>query len=409
MKLLKLAFKPETAMPMLALIFASSVSVALVFARMVWTGKTLYGFLVWNLFLAWLPLLLALLACNEYQDRAGRNWRFGGLAGAWLLFFPNAPYIFTDLIHLTTRFHQHFWVDLVLILSCAFTGLVIGFVSLYLMQSLVTRRFGHLVGWLFVAAVAGLSGFGIYLGRFLRFNSWDVLLQPLALYRSIGTWAADPLAHSTTFAFPALFATFLFISYLMLYALTHLQQAPLAPLQDPEAHDLLLSFLDEVHTVLAEHFGISERGEMQFLRELVARMVAEQEVFEEQISKKVEAELAEVRKAHDEKVMQIRAAFGDLRQTVTRLETFAGPKTCLTPEQLGQLRQATATLGTLLQERGVAKPYPGIYMDITRLTGVSRSEDIRQEDFPEVIAFLETQINALTRGAKPAADKLPED
>lgn len=166
--------------------------------------------------------------------------------------------------------------------------------------------------------------------------------------------------------------------------------------QDPEARELLKAFLDEAHIVLAEHFGITERGEVQFLRESIARMVAEQEAFEETLAKKVEAELAEIRKAHEEKVQQIRAAFSDLRQQVTRLESIAGPKARLTPEQLGQLRQAVATLGSLLQERGVAKPYPGIYMDITRLTGVSRSEDIRQEDFPTVIAFLEQQIKSLT-------------
>ena len=181
--------------------------------------------------------------------------------------------------------------------------------------------------------------------------------------------------------------------------------------QDPEARELFRVYLEEALIVLAEHFGISERGEIQFLRESVVRMAAEQELFEEQIAKKVDAELAELRRAHDEKVQQIRAAFGDLRQQVTRLETIAGPKARLTPEQLGQLRQTIATLGSLLQERGVAKPYPGIYMDVTRLTGVSRSEDIRQEDFPAVIAFLDTQIAALTRGAasKPAAGgSLPE-
>lgn len=170
--------------------------------------------------------------------------------------------------------------------------------------------------------------------------------------------------------------------------------------RDEETRELLRAFLDEAHTVLAEHFGISERGELVFLRESVARMVAEQEAYEEHLAKKVEAELAELRRAHEEKVQQIRAAFGDLRQQVTRLEAIAGPKARLTPEQLGQLRQLTATLGTLLQERGVAKPYPGIYMDITRLTGVSRSEDIRQEDFQSVVEFLETQIRALTQSLK---------
>ena len=167
--------------------------------------------------------------------------------------------------------------------------------------------------------------------------------------------------------------------------------------EDEESRQLLKAFLDEAHTVLAEHFGISERGELQFLRDSIARMVAEQEVFEENLSKKVEAELAELHRTHEEKVQQIREAFGNLHQQLTRLEAVADPKLRLTPEQLGQLRELVATLGTLLQESGVAKPYPGIYMDINRLTGVSRSEDIRQEDFRTVDEFLEGQILTLTR------------
>ena len=173
--------------------------------------------------------------------------------------------------------------------------------------------------------------------------------------------------------------------------------------ENPATRELLLAFLDEVHTVLAEHFGISERGEMQFLRESLARMVAEQEAFEDAISKKVDAELAEIRQAHEQKVQQIRDAFANLRQSVTRLEQVAGPKARLNPEQLGQLRQLVATLGALMQENGVPKPYPGIYMDITRLTGVSRSEDIRQEDFAAVVAFLEKQVETLSRKAGGAS------
>jgi uncharacterized membrane protein len=223
MKLLKLAFKPETAAPMLALTFASAATVALVFARVVWTGHIRYAFLVWNLFLAWLPLAFALLAADKYQNGPKRNWRFLGLTAAWLLFFPNAPYIFTDVIHLTTSYFAHFWVDLILILLCALTGLVLGFLSLYLMQSVVAHRFGRLASWVFIALVAGLSSVGICLGRFLRFNSWDVLVRPVKLYHGLGNLVSDPF-HSSTLAFPVLFATFLFITYVLLYALTHLQQ-----------------------------------------------------------------------------------------------------------------------------------------------------------------------------------------
>ncbi len=227
MHLLNLAFKQETATPMLALVFASAASVLLVLARILWTDNIRYVFLVWNLFLAWLPLVFALLAHDDYQQAPGGKWRFRAFAGAWLLFFPNAPYIFTDLIHLTSHFHAHFWVDMVLILTFAVTGMVLGFVSLYLMQGVVNRMFGSLASWIFIAAVAGLSGFGIYLGRFLRFNSWDVFFRPISLYRGIGHWVSDPLAHPNSVAFPVLFGTFLFLSYLMLYGLTHLH--PLQP------------------------------------------------------------------------------------------------------------------------------------------------------------------------------------
>jgi len=235
MRLLKLAFRRETFMPVLAVTFASGVCLVLVSARVIYTGNLRYGFLIWNLFLAWLPLAFALLACEEYHQRSCRSWRFVALSAAWLLFVPNAPYMFTDLIHLTRGYLAHFWVDLVLILCCALTGLVLGFLSLFLMQSVVKRVFGRAASWFFIAGVAGLSSFGIYLGRFMRFNSWDVLLKPFALSRGIGNWAVNPFGHLGSFALVALFATFLFITYLMLYALTHLQ--PQEPTQLPASSE----------------------------------------------------------------------------------------------------------------------------------------------------------------------------
>ena len=224
MKLLKLALRRETAVPVLAVGFASGVSIVVLAGRIAYTGKMAYGLLAWNLFLAWLPLAFALLACEKFEKSSGRDWGFLGLAGAWLLFFPNAPYIFTDLFHLTGRFSEHYWLDLVLILLFALTGLVVGFLSLYLMHAVVMRMFGTLTGWGFIAAIAWLGSFGIYLGRFLRFNSWDILFKPVELSQGIGG-AGSSFARPSSFAFLALFATFLFISYLMLYALTHLQPA----------------------------------------------------------------------------------------------------------------------------------------------------------------------------------------
>jgi uncharacterized membrane protein len=219
---------------MLAVSFASAAAVGLVAARILWTRDVVYASLVWNLFLAWLPLGFALLVREEFKSPNPRGWRCWALAAAWLLFFPNAPYIFTDVVHLTTYFYRHFWVDLVLILLCAVTGLILGFLSLFLVQGVVRRLYGMGTSWLFVLGVACLSGFGIYLGRFLRFNSWDVIWKPLALSRGITTWAANPLAHSRSFAFPLLFAMFLFLSYVMLYALTHLQPERFTSIAPPQ-------------------------------------------------------------------------------------------------------------------------------------------------------------------------------
>lgn len=234
MQLMKLFFKRETFLPVVAMLFASAICFGLVLVRIVWTAKIHYGFLIWNLFLAWLPLLFAILAEDQFQERKRPGWRFISLSAAWLLFFPNAPYIFTDLIHLTNRFFTHFWVDLAIVLSCALTGLVLGFVSLYLMQSVVTRMLGRVAGWTFVATAAGLCSFGIYLGRFLRFNSWDVVAKPAKLAESISFAATGQLAHQGHVAFLIGFATFLFIAYVMLYALTHLpRNLPLPAKTEP--------------------------------------------------------------------------------------------------------------------------------------------------------------------------------
>ncbi len=227
MKVIQLMFKRETAVPMLALSFASVVSVALVIGRMMWLHDTHFGFLIWNLFLAWIPMVFALLARDHQRVGASPGWRFFAFAAAWLLFFPNAPYIFTDLVHLS-HFYSRFWVDLTLVLISALTGMVIGFVSLYLMQSAVRHMAGELMSWLFIAAVAGLSGFGICLGRFLRLNSWDVI-APGKMYNVIGAWAKQTSVGSSSVAFSILFAAFVFVSYLMLYALTHLSPPQLNP------------------------------------------------------------------------------------------------------------------------------------------------------------------------------------
>ena len=160
--------RQTTTIPLLALLFASAAGATLIGLRAATTGQWKYLALIWNLFLAWMLLLLALGVCRQYWTGARGGWKLYSLAALWLLFFPNAPYIFTDLIHLNGWFRGHYWADLMLILLVALTGFVLGFLSLYLMHSVVADRLGRLAGWGFILVVTGLSGFGIYLGRIRR-------------------------------------------------------------------------------------------------------------------------------------------------------------------------------------------------------------------------------------------------
>jgi uncharacterized membrane protein len=220
--------------PFSALAFASLLSCFLLALRVALTGQFRQLYLVWNLFLAWMPLIFALTAvCLAHTHSHRRSW-FLSAAAAWLLFFPNAPYILTDLIHLGPRTHDRYWVELVLILLFALIGLVLGFLSLFLMQRLVARRYGWPAGWLFVAIVAGLSGFGIYAGRFFRWNSWDVVLSPVDLLSDASQWLLQLTSDPHGLIIPVLFATMLFIAYLLLYSLTHLPAGLSAAMNSPK-------------------------------------------------------------------------------------------------------------------------------------------------------------------------------
>jgi uncharacterized membrane protein len=140
------------------------------------------------------------------------------VAGLWLLFLPNAPYILTDFKHLVPSPVVPLWVDIVVIAAPAWTGLLLGFLSLYLVQSVVRSLAGARVAWVAAVGVLGLASFGIYLGRVLRWNSWDVLADPRLVFDLDGV-LADPRAIGMT----VLLAGFLTTSYLVLYALMRLE------------------------------------------------------------------------------------------------------------------------------------------------------------------------------------------
>ncbi|MCL4861782.1 MAG: DUF1361 domain-containing protein [Caldilineaceae bacterium] len=210
-----LPHQPRNMAPLLAaLLLSSLMSVATVVFRVYYSGSSAYVFLVWNLFLAWAPLLcaLALWQFAIYGRRA--TLLLLPFLGCWFLFFPNSPYIVTDFLHLTQRHNIPLWYDLLLIFSFAWNGLILGFVSLWIVQGVIQALYGRWLSWVTVSATLAASGFGIYLGRFLRWNSWDLLTDPYGLARDIYVRLADPLAHPHTLAVTVLFSGFLAVAYL---------------------------------------------------------------------------------------------------------------------------------------------------------------------------------------------------
>jgi uncharacterized membrane protein len=200
-----------------ALVLLSLFSVALIGVRYLYSSEPLFGWLIWNLLLAWIPFGLAILIYDRH--RAGtRPLRLLPLAALWLLFLPNAPYIVTDFKHLIPSPVVPLWVDIVVIAAPAWTGMLLGFLSLYLVQAVVRSLAGARVAWAAAVLVLGLASFGIYLGRVLRWNSWDVFANPHVL-GDLGGVVADPRAIGMT----VLLAGFLTSSYLVLYALMRLE------------------------------------------------------------------------------------------------------------------------------------------------------------------------------------------
>jgi uncharacterized membrane protein len=193
------------------LIFAALIAWcgALLFARIMRSHSGSYTFLVWNLFLAIIPAVAAMWFARAKSTAMQIVW-----FAIWLLFLPNAPYILTDFVHLHPRPGVPLWFDIALLLSFAGTGLLLGYSSLSDVQAVIARRFGHAASWAAALAALLLSGFGIYLGRVLRWNSWDAFSDPLTIASSIARGAVDPLAHPRTIVVTLVYGVGLTLGYL---------------------------------------------------------------------------------------------------------------------------------------------------------------------------------------------------
>ncbi|MBA3532638.1 MAG: DUF1361 domain-containing protein [Ardenticatenales bacterium] len=196
-----------------ALALATLLALACFAGRLYLSGRWEYLFLVWNLFLAWIPYLASLWGSMIRRLTPENPWLLMVPSALWLLFFPNAPYLVTDFIHIRHIDTFPWWFDLGLLALFAWSGCFLAVASLQAMQQIVRGLFGSVISWLFVLVASGLCGFGIYLGRFLRWNSWDLFFNPRPLLADIAAFLLDPRSHPQMIGVTGLFAAFVFVCY----------------------------------------------------------------------------------------------------------------------------------------------------------------------------------------------------
>ncbi len=178
-----------------SLIYLTFLCIILEIIRLSCNNNLNYSFLVWNLALAWVPFGLSNWAKRVVLKSRTKTVL---ILMIWLLFFPNAPYIITDLLHLKNYSQEIIWFDSLLIFVFAMTGFLISLYSLQAAHQILKAYYGTKVSWLLILFVAFLSGFGIYLGRYCRLNSWDLFNKPLWFFGRIVHQFSNPLTYKIT-------------------------------------------------------------------------------------------------------------------------------------------------------------------------------------------------------------------
>jgi uncharacterized membrane protein len=212
--------------------------IILVVVRISHTGSRMFIFMIWNLFLAYVPYALSTWLTARYSSRlhdenshskslspgarrqgAWETLLLTALSLVWLLFIPNAFYILTDLFHLTdgsshSKVPQ--WFDLVLILTFAWNGLLLGIISVRQMERLWLPRASFIGRWLFAYPIMVLNALGVYLGRYPRYNSWNIISDPFGLLADITRMVVHPFRHHYAWDMILCFSILLTLIYRMM-------------------------------------------------------------------------------------------------------------------------------------------------------------------------------------------------
>lgn len=179
----------------------------------VWICDTYYYlFLIWNLFLAGIPYVISSLALKVNPQKR-KGWLIIPIVALWLLFFPNAPYILTDLLHIKGKSQMPGWYDLILTLSYGWTGLMYGYLSLVNIELLFPSNQSIIKKRAAIIVLLFISSIGVFMGRYLRWNSWDMVLYPKEIVAEVLPFFTNPFSHANEWMLIMILGLFLNMVY----------------------------------------------------------------------------------------------------------------------------------------------------------------------------------------------------
>ncbi len=205
-----------------ALMIASAASVAFFFIGALRTHTTIYGYLVWNLFLAWVPFGLTILLLKVLHKKLWSSWQAILTTIVWLFFLPNSFYLVSDLSHLEDMPHIYFVYDAMMFASFVFNGIILGYLSLYLVHNELLKRLSKRLTTVLIGVTILLCSYAVYLGHTLRWNTWDVLLNPGGVLVGISDPILHPRADSSAFMITATFFVLLSTTYAIIWQMVRI-------------------------------------------------------------------------------------------------------------------------------------------------------------------------------------------
>lgn len=201
-----------------SVILACLASCLLLGARILVSDSLRFVFLYWNLILAIVPAILAFWLVKRIHLYGWFKWPQIVLTAVWLSFLPNSFYLVTDMVHLRANFEASFYFDVVMLTSFMLNGLTLGFYSVYSIHKELKRYFSPDFTLAVVGIIFFLCSFATYLGRFVRWNTWDIILQPLGLLFDVSDRFVNPAVHNETYLATSSLFVVLFSAYLIVWS-----------------------------------------------------------------------------------------------------------------------------------------------------------------------------------------------